>query len=734
MARVSSAPFRRTFTAIALAGVLAPATARAADEVPPSADATPAEVSVRGERRVDPVTASDFDVPVGSLRDVPRQNAEQLLTLAPGLFLSNPSGEGHASSISLRGFDAGEGQDLEIKVDGVPINEPSNAHAHGYADTHFVIPELVDRLRVTEGPFDPRQGDFAVAGSVDYVLGLQQRGVVLKAGYGSFATRRLLALWGPVGMSRSTFAGFDYVASDGFGPNRAHTSTRAMAQVERPLGGGFTGALLATSYANRFDSAGVIREPDYRARSLTACPPDEESQFFCYHDPHQGGASARHGVALRLRKTDGASAVEQQAFATVRHLRIRQNLTGFLGDTSVTGEPQRGDGLEQTYRAVTIGARGSYAARFEALGQKQQVEIGYAARHDVASGGARRLRFADGAPYRVDAAHDLAITNIGLYGAVRLSPWRWLTVRGGVRVDTFSFAVVDENRPSLDRAGTRLPSEAIESFGVAVQPKVSIDVALDPRTHWMTSVGVGSRSSDAQALSQGELAPFARVTAAETGILANAFAADGAAVSARLVGYGTRVERDLVFDERQGRNTVIGASNRFGALAAVRFTSPFGIESQTSVTYAEAYLPPRDASPFDLTAGVRLPYVPRWVGRIDGALRRHVHALGTTFRYGVAAGFSYVGPRPLPFGELGPAYGAVDASARVRYRAIELAIVATNLFDRRNRVAVYNYASSFRGPDAFPSLLSQPHFAAGPPRIVMATLTFFLGDPDDDDS
>ena len=109
--------------------------------------------------------ASDFDLEVGALRAVPRRSAQDYLTLAPGLVLSNHSGDEHAASIFLRGFDAGEGQDLETLVDGMPINEPSNAHGHGYADTQFVIPEVVLNVRVLEGPFDPRQGDFAVAGT-----------------------------------------------------------------------------------------------------------------------------------------------------------------------------------------------------------------------------------------------------------------------------------------------------------------------------------------------------------------------------------------------------------------------------------------------------------------------------------------------------------------------------------------------------------------------------------------
>ncbi|MBX3203314.1 MAG: TonB-dependent receptor [Labilithrix sp.] len=681
---------------------------------------------------MDPGAASDIDIQVGQLGDVPRRNAEQLLTLAPGLFLSNPSGEGHASTIFLRGFDAGEGQDIDMRVEGVPINEPSNAHAHGYADTHFIIPELVDRLRVIEGPFDPRQGDFAVAGSIDYRLGLGHRGVMARGAYGSFNTRRFVALWGPAGTSRRTFAGVDFVEGNGFGTNRAHAATRAMAQYERAFGQGFTASLLATSYAGRFDTAGVIRQDDYAARRLSLCPATEEDQFFCLYDRNQGGGVARHGLSLRLEKRGHSEMFEQQVFATVRQLRVRQNLTGYVGDVSPTGEPQRGDGLEQSYGGVTVGGRGAYSRRIDALGRRHEVEIGYYARYDDADSAARRLRFADGVPYRVDLDNHLRITNVAFYAAGRFTPLSRLTLRGGLRLDTFAFSVVDRNRPTIDRSGNRLTSEAVEAFGIAVQPKLSADVSLHRQLHWITSVGIGSRSSDAQALSQGEFAPFARVRATESGLVSNVVESGSFLLNARAVAYHTRVERDLVFDETAGRNTPIGASNRFGGLGAARITMPFGIDTQTSITYAEAYVPPTGASELDLTAGARLPYVPRWVARIDASLRRSFRAFGETFRYNVASGFTYVAPRPLPFGQIGPAYGMLDVAVRFRYRMVELGLEGTNLFDRRNKLAVYNYASNFRGPSEFPSRLSQQHFAAGPPQMFMATCTLYFDAPEEE--
>ena len=134
------------------------------------------EVTVRGKRKPPSRGTSDYQLDIGGLSTVPRANAAEFLKLAPGILLTNEGGEGHAEQVFLRGFDAREGQDIEFSVDGVPLNQSGNLHGNGYTDAHFIIPEVVESLRVVEGPFDPRQGNYAVAGSAEFHLGVTQRG------------------------------------------------------------------------------------------------------------------------------------------------------------------------------------------------------------------------------------------------------------------------------------------------------------------------------------------------------------------------------------------------------------------------------------------------------------------------------------------------------------------------------------------------------------------------------
>ena len=684
--------------------------------------------TVRGQAAPPPPAAvGDFHIPIGQLADVPRNSASDLMLLAPGVMLANHGGEGHADTIFIRGFDAGEGKDVEFRLNGVPLNEVSHAHGHGYADTYFIIPELVDSLRITEGPYDPAQGDFGVAGSVEYQLGLKRRGLTASASYGSFASRRLSLVWGPPESSEANFVGLLLRQGHGFGPNRAYANAGAMAQVEFRVGEDTRLRLFGTSYAARFSSAGVVRETDV-VDGRMPCAPGADSQFFCLHDPNQGGAGQRHilSAELQSRLRRGGRFV-QQGFVVLRQMRIRDNFTGFLNDVPPVGESPRGDNTEQYYRGTTVGLRGRYSPGLTFLGQPQPLELGYLARFDDVLTRARRLRDHGGAPYATLFDNQVRTTNLGAYASLRLAPLSWLTLRGGVRLDTFLFGVDDQNRPASDRQGDRIPEESIEAYGFFASPRLTAEVRLTPRLTWLTSAGLGARSSDAAALSDAELAPYARVSAAETG-LGWRLAGDGHAYDLEVRGafFATRVSQDLVFDETTGRNQPVGPSQRLGAFATARFTLEQRVDVQASAAWAHATLPTPGAPQWKLWEGTVMPYIPHLLGRLDASVRGDVTVSGQPVGWNLALGHSAIGPKPLPLDRYSEPIFLFDAAARARWKWMELGLSVENLLDARWREAEFNYVSNFRGPDAPASLLATRHFAAGAPRTFRATFTLYL--------
>ena len=144
---------------------------------PPRAAPPPTEVAVQtGPDQstlvlaTKPISAaSSFTVQDRSFQLRPIGTVQDILRVTPGLVMVQHSGGGKANQYFLRGFDADHGTDLALSIDGVPINMVSHAHGQGFADTNFIIPEVVERVEITKGPYFVSQGDLATAGAVNMV-------------------------------------------------------------------------------------------------------------------------------------------------------------------------------------------------------------------------------------------------------------------------------------------------------------------------------------------------------------------------------------------------------------------------------------------------------------------------------------------------------------------------------------------------------------------------------------
>jgi len=705
----------------------------------PSAKAPAAlDVTVVGRRPPPSRGASDFQIRVGQLAEVPRANASDLLRLAPGILLTNEGGEGHAEQVYMRGFDAREGQDVEFTVGGVPINESGNLHGNGYADTHFIIPELIESLRVVEGPFDPRQGNYAVAGSADYALGLEDRGLSASATVGSWGTRRVLALFGPPGESTHTFGGAEIYTTDGFGQNRDAQRGSAMGQYEGRLGATGSWRLTAQGYTSHFHSAGVIRDDDARSGRIGFYD-SYDLTTFAHEAVRQGGDASRYSIAADLEAHPGDTVLTQQVFLIKRDMRLLENFTGFLLDVQEplqSVHPQRGDLLDLNVHEVTIGARG--AARWHAgwLGQRQELELGYFARGDATSGTQQRLEAATGVPYLTDTDLDAQIGDIGLYGDVNLRPVWWLSLRGGARADVLTYQVLDNcaartvshpstTNPPVDQScltqqdfgRPREPDQASSTSGLAVLPRASLLAGPFRGVTLSASAGQGVRSVDPSYVTQDVTAPFAHVTAYEVGA-AYTRPLWNTLLVARTVLFQTVVDKDLIFDQTVGRNVIGVGTTRSGWLGAVRWTGPFFDES-ANLTLVRATYNDTDAA---------VPYVPASVFRSDTSLFRSLpwRLRGLPVRASLGAGLTYVGRRPLPYGQVSDDIFTVDASATLAWRNYQLRLLSTNLLDNRYRLGEYNYESDFKSQPQ-PTLVPDRAFTAGPPRGVFLTLGVTFG-------
>ncbi|MEM1415173.1 MAG: TonB-dependent receptor, partial [Myxococcota bacterium] len=674
-----------------------------------------------------PAAVSDIEFEIGELRRVPRTSAQGMLNLVPGVLLTQHATEGHALGMFLRGFDAGEGEDLEVLVDGMPINEVSNAHGHGYVDTLMAIPQVVDRLHVVQGPFDPAQGDFATAGTAEYVLGLDEPGLHLSLGYGRFGEVRLSGAWRPASASEGTFAAIAYNQGDGFGPNRAFRNGSALG---RYAGGSETlrYSLLAFAASGSWSSAGVLRLDDVERDRVEECPPGRDSQFFCFYDPNQGGSTSQLGFVGRLEHRNPNERFELTTFARARSLRITENFTGFSEDPRNDGLEQRGDNLDQRYDATTVGARGRYRVSRAWLGFPQRFEAGVHLRYDDADTRADRRR-EDTIPYTTEFDRRVREAVAAAYVRGDLRFTEWLSLLGGVRLDYFGFNVEDRNFPTTDSDGARLSRQSSSASGTAVSPRATLRARIAEDLHVVVAAGLGARSSDAAGLSDDELAPFARVTALEAGAVYRRVPDEEESPwfgEVRASAFTTRVSQDLVFNAADGRNSVLGPSARSGVLMQGRLRYGTYVDVLGSLTYTRSHLQPDGANTFALFDGPRLPFIPGWLGRLDATGSLPVVVRAQTITLSAALGVQYVGERPLPLGQVAEPFSLVDVALGARWRFIEVGVALRNLFDARYRSDELNYPSNFRDPELPPSMRPSRHFSAGAPRTYLLTLTLHL--------
>lgn len=716
-------------------------------EVPPAEPAPPAvaepesatpqptaaaiDIVVRGARelRTEQRSVSDFRLDREVLAAAPHQDGSDLLRSAPGLYLGRAEGPAVAQHYMLRGFDAEHGQDIEFRVGGLPINMPSHIHGQGYSDLGFLIADTVRELHIHEGVHDPRQGDFAVAGSLELSLGVEERGrgVRLRSSYGAFDTLRQLVLWAPRDAPEETLGAFQYVRTSGFGENRAGQSGSGVFQ-HRFGEGNLTYRAIGIVHAARADLAGVVRHDD--VRSGRTC-------FYCvYRYP---SARAQNALANRLlaglfadhESEDGANG-QLGLWLGYDNFRLQENFTGFLQESRVLERVGgRGDLIEQRNRTFSAGLTGRYrTARFEPASWAQgTIEVGADGRLDVI---AQAQNLLDAAvrkqtwDRRADA--NLSAMDLGVWGDLDWRFTRYAKLRAGLRASLLSYDIEDTlgNFAPLIRPQTAyLPGFRRSASGLAWGPRSSLD--LRPLS-WLSihaAYGEGYRSPQARLLEDGEDAPFAKVRSADFGVRL----AWGDTLRVTLGGYYTHLSDDIAFDASEGRLERIGASRRLGAVVHALTRPVDWVMGSLSVTFVDATLleppPPTPEEPQPaFVAGQNLPFVPPVVIRADlGARHNLVNDWGgkpLVARAGL--GFSFLSPRPLPYGDYADPVGLLDLSAALSWGPLALSCEVFNLLDARYAAVEYSFPSDWDPTDGVRPRTPVRHFAAGAPLSFLISL------------
>ncbi len=679
----------------------APAVPVPADASPSPPAPAPISITVKGDPP--PRSASETVVSSRVLQAAPHRDGSELLLTVPGVFIAQHGGSGEAHQIFFRGFDAVHGQDMELWAGGAPVNDVSNIHGQGYADLHFLIPEVVQQIRATPGNYDPEQGDFAVAGTARFTLGYKEPGVTASGSLGSFGSKRYFMAYHPESADAATFGAVEVEATDGYGTARAARHASGIAQLTYDLGHGVTGRALATAYAGRYDSAGVLLLDDVESGKVDR---------FGTYDPKQGGFSSRAQLVLEISDQsplDDAGRITHWSispFLIWRSLKLRNDYTGYLTSPE-------GDSIQQRNDATTVGATARYSRELRLFSEHDAITAGVYLRTDGIEQSQHRLSLRndrvtdDERTPGIEAS--VRATNVAGYIDASLHPIRRVTLRGGLRLDGLAYMTEDH--------GGESQGQTRSSLGAQLSKRGTLDVLALPGLRVLASYGEGFRSPQARSLGEGEPTPFTRVVSYEGGLRYG----DARRLRATLAVFHTRLSDDLVFDPTTGRNELTPSTARTGMSANMTAEPTPWFVSSTSFTYARAAF---TASDGQYTSGDLVPYVPQFVVRSDLAVTPvlgHLFERDVTSHFG--AGATYMGRRPLPYGELGHDVFLIDAGASVRWGPVSTGIDAFNLLGAEWYESELVYASAFNGAA---SLVPTRHVTVGAPRTFMWSFTLYI--------
>ena len=305
------------------------------------------EVEVHPENAHQQQTISSIDL---QLR--PINNSQEVLRSVPGLFIGQHAGGGKAEQIFLRGFDLDHGTDIRLTVDGMPVNMVSHAHGQGYADLHFVIPELIERVDFKKGPYYADKGNFTTAGWVDFRTKNVLDKNFVKVEAGQFNTYRAVGAFNLLGQkakerNESMYVGGEYSYSDSYFDSPQHfRRVNAVTKYNRQFSSKSQLTLTASTFWSKWNHSGQI--PD---RAVDA----GQISFYGAIDDTEGGETSRSNVNAQLVTQLGHGVLKNQLFYSNYNFLLFSNFTFFKED------PVNGDQIKQYENRNLWGGNTSYS-------------------------------------------------------------------------------------------------------------------------------------------------------------------------------------------------------------------------------------------------------------------------------------------------------------------------------------------------------------------------------------
>lgn len=618
-------------------------------------------------------------------------NTQEALRLVPGLFIGQHSGGGKAEQIFLRGFDLDHGTDISISVDGMPVNMVSHAHGQGYADLHFVIPELIENVDFKKGTYYPEKGNFTTTGYVDFrtinVLPVNS----LKIEAGQFNTFRGVGLFNLLNQKAALQQQSAYVAAEAFYSDGYFDHPQKFRRYN--LFGKYNGRLnqqnhltvSASTFTSTWNASGQIPERAVLTKHIG---------FFGAIDSTEGGHTDRANFNAVLTSTlTNGGVIKNQIYFSHYQFKLFSNFTFFKED------PVNGDQIRQKESRNLFGYNGSYGKTAYAGTLKVTSEAGINLRFDrTKNSELSRTKDRSILTHSIQLG-DIKESNLSGYFSETFAVSPTFSINTGLRYDFFVDHYIDH-----------LAGNAVgKTTAGIVSPKLNFYYQPTAKTQLYFTNGKGFHSNDT------------RVVVAQKGlaILPAAYGSDLGVVSKltnslfmNVAIWHLYLQQEFVYVGDEGVVEPSGKTRRFGLDLSLRYQPVPKLFFDVDLNYARA----RGVD--DPIGQNYLPLAPAFTttGGMTYKSQKHFSA---SLRY------RYMADRPAneDYSVVAKGYFLSDLFLNYTKKKYEIGMTIQNLFDARWKETQFDTESRLQNE---PVPVSEIHFIPGTPFFLKAMLTFFF--------
>ncbi|MCX7880737.1 MAG: TonB-dependent receptor [Ignavibacteria bacterium] len=638
------------------------------------------EVVVSGEVPVSAASSKLIQALDFELR--PRLSSQDLLRLVPGLFLAQHAGGGKAEQIFLRGFDADHGTDINITIDGIPVNMVSHGHGQGYADLHFVMPEVLKELEVHKGPYFVEHGNFGTAGTVKFntLDDIEHNSFNLEAGkFGMFRAVSLVRL--PFQTQRfSSYVAGEFLRNDSYFENKEKFKRfNLFAKAKNYFDNNQSLSLWASTFTSDWNASGQIPQRAVESGIISR---------YGAIDPTEGGSTERHNINLQYTNFSSNSYLFAQTYISHYHFRLFSNFTFFKVDSI------NGDCIEQFDNRIILGGRLEYSLNHSIANLNSSTLFGASVRFDDIENELWRVK----ARQRLLAITQASIkeTNLSFYIKQDFRFLPNLNLQLGLRSDYFIFDLVDRLNRGKPEDITGVVKQHILS------PKANITYSPFEHFDLFFNFGTGFHSNDARGvLSRRTERTLPKAYGIELG---TRFSTTRFTLTFAL--WGLDLENELVFVGDEGTTEENGPTRRLGIETGARLQILDWLWFDTDISLSQARFK-------NLPEGENyVPLAPLFV-TTAGLTARHPLGFDGSLR------LRHISERPANEDNTVRALGSTICDFTVAYTfgQYKFGIIMENIFNVEWNEAQFDTESRLKNE---PQPVSELHFTPGTPFTVRA--------------